>query len=149
MPVFFIPKSAREDKRLSKGTRATGRGSWPNQWPRASLTQAKAGGSQQQPCQNAGMGARVTQTEENRLGEVKAERCLSELVNQKSWAWPRLSLWPVLKAIVFLVPTPIALLFPPCLQRPWITADSLVFTLSAAHAESKVDININEIFNEY
>lgn len=37
--LFLIPKRIREDKRLSKGARATGRGSRPNQWPWANLAQ--------------------------------------------------------------------------------------------------------------
>lgn len=56
--------------------------------------------------------------------------------------------WPgILKEVVFQGLTPVALLFLPCLQHFWITVNSSVFAPSAAPSESKVDINIKEIFN--
>lgn len=76
-PLFFIPNEVTEVKSQSRRVRATGRGTPPNPWTKASLAQARAGSSQQQPGQQElGMGVRVMQPEVNRLGEVRAEQGL-------------------------------------------------------------------------
>ena len=88
-PLFFIPNEVTEDKSQSRRVRATGRGTPPNPWTKASLARARAGSSQQQPGQQElGMGVRVMQPEVNRLGEVRAEQGLSELTGQKAWPSP-------------------------------------------------------------
>lgn len=85
-PLFFVPNEVTEDKSRRGRVRATGRGTPSNLWTKASLAQAAAGSSQQQPGQQElGMGVRVMQPEVNRLGEVRAEQGLSELTGQQAF----------------------------------------------------------------
>lgn len=80
----FLMKSQRKSR--SGRVRATVRGTPSNPWTKASLAQATAGSSQQQPGQQElGMGVRVMQPEVNRLGEVRAEQGLSELTGQQAF----------------------------------------------------------------
>ena len=66
----------------------------------------------------------------------------------EAWPWPCLLLWAgICKVVVFQALPLIALLFSPHLQHFWMTVNSLIFAPSAAHSESKVAVNINQIFN--
>lgn len=110
MPLFFIIKRVGEDKRLSKKARAPGRvTSKP-----VDQGQPGSGHSRRQLAtampERAGMRVLATQPEASKLGRSKQNAASQSSRHRR--LGPR-----VLTVVVFQVPTPTALLFPPGLQR--------------------------------